>query len=1020
VNSLFMELFEKSSEGQIATLAAIIAVLATLFVCKNQKAVTSWFNRSLSSEKEEGLEEKISKVAKKEDEEEEEDKSTATATSTSTAASNRTSAKGRVNVLRELLDANPTAADGFLSYKYGFCAPRPYQRLPKDTSWFLWEEWTKKLPELYQTGEYRSFFEKQAVVSAEGLPDEDLLRANRILALCAHAVVNFSPKPLGGSNKKSESSIPRAIVQPWKQVTKRLGRPLPTLTFHDYFMFNVTPKDETNRPALFDPHRETDAASVYRDMRVDVPVFGDGSENVFVLQNHIIEYMSIPLVELCCQAFDCMLDEDEDGLARVLYDMGNVVKNSASAFLGISPNASSQTFCDTVGFSKSQGLLITPVLEGEISGSGMNVCLMNLLDVFLGRYEYSGELGALAIADRPLIPSLQREFLSRLGAMSVRQFVCRSESRALHWTFDRLVQLYASEAGFLGKHRIKISGFLEIGFKTARSESVGGLAKAGSGWQTRLWRSVNHHHLQTMNERMQLQWKPNSGGFTEAFVQAIKEQPPGCESYEIAFNVAGSGIKFCPGDRLEVLPVNRPTLVARMMEALQIPSADTLDSPLLVPVEGVEWKAAVERQYESITGQSSFPLPALLKIMTLRPVTRAMFDDVCGLAGVRGNLELEHEYEQGHIHDIPDLLRLIAKAFSSIHCGVDLDVTSLLEKLCSVLPPILPRLYSIANYVVPGEYPSTIQIVVSRLWYYANSVTDEQETRTDPFHHMGTPNESIRLGVCTSFLLNDSLYEFVPVRIVEEDSFHLPNVEDRGSIVMIALGSGAAPMLAFLEELLHRRRVDQCPEVFFCWGLAKSKNLFGLSLLSRAIKQIGLKLCISFSREDSYVEVVDDDIKVVPGIKERVTTTMMKGHWPQTLTRLSKGNGYFYLCGHPMLERTFRHVVESALCTSGLMSVEESTSCYEQLVAESRVRTDLFFSGSVHDPSLRSISYSEVARHHNVNDAWWIYKVRVVVGFSDTHPCLHLAHQPIFAGLSRVISTMSPSTSICSKCLWLQ
>ena len=73
-------------------------------------------------------------------------------------------------------------------------------------------------------------------------------------------------------------------------------------------------------------------------------------------------------------------------------------------------------------------------------------------------------------------------------------------------------------------------------------------------------------------------------------------------------------------------------------------------------------------------------------------------------------------------------------------------------------------------------------------------------------------------------------------------------------------------MFTFIEELMHRGR-DQCPEVFFCWGLATSKNLFAIKFLERAIQDIGLKVCISFSREDSSVVVDNGKIRVVEGRK---------------------------------------------------------------------------------------------------------------------------------------------------------
>ena len=104
----------------------------------------------------------------------------------------------RINFLRQLLDSSPSAPDGFLSYEYGLCPPRPLQRLPSsDTTTnalHVWEQWADHLPNLYQTGKYLDYFLSQPILTVEHLADEHLLRANQILGLCAHATVHFSPE----------------------------------------------------------------------------------------------------------------------------------------------------------------------------------------------------------------------------------------------------------------------------------------------------------------------------------------------------------------------------------------------------------------------------------------------------------------------------------------------------------------------------------------------------------------------------------------------------------------------------------------------------------------------------------------------------------------------------------------------------------------------------------------------------------------------------------------------------------
>lgn len=186
------------------------------------------------------------------------------------------------------------------------------------------------------------------------------------------------------------------------------------------------------------------------------------------------------------------------------------------------------------------------------------------------------------------------------------------------------------------------------------------------------------------------------------------------------------------------------------------------------------------------------------------------------------------------------------------------------------------------------------------------------------------------------------------------------------------------------------RDISDCPEeIYFCWGLRSTENLTNEHIISKAVKNIGLKLTISFSGEFKTITLDDDgNLKVVPGRKERITTTLLRDDWPDILSRLAKHNGHFYLCGHPSLEVSFRAAIESALSSAGKLSAEESSVQFERLTANGRLHSDCFFSGSIYDPNLPSIKISDVAKHSRFDDVWWIYKGAVynVTEYLNLHP----------------------------------
>ena len=420
-------------------------------------------------------------------------------------------------------------------------------------------------------------------------------------------------------------------------------------------------------------------------------------------------------------------------------------------------------------------------------------------------------------------------------------------------------------------------------------------------------------------------------------------------------------------------------------------------------------------------------------------------DDMCKAVGMEDHPKLEEDYRNGKINDVPDLIELLhVHAASQGGGSTAMALFQLPSNLCSILPPLKARLYSIANSPPPGPAPPIVTIVISRLFFdaadlassdlrdsplstaspgspllslpeqvvvpdtteeFAEDLTERllAETGDNPKVHLSRTASSARsfcesggkvthLGVCTSFLLNHSLFGYIPVRVVEEESFHLPPVDDPSPIVFVSIGSGAAPMFAFLEELLDRGTFDCPKQIYFFWGVRKVKDLYGLKLLKRVMREIGrINICISFSGEEKKLKVDGSTLKIVPGKKERITTTMKRTKWAQMLARIVSQKGYVYLCGHPMLETSVRGVLEYALSSVGGFSPEQSSARYEKMVVDGRLKSDCFYSGSVFDPTLPSIPYSEVARHTRMDDLWWIYKDQIfnVTRYLKLHPVSH-------------------------------
>src|SRR5258708_5908631 len=114
---------------------------------------------------------------------------------------------------------------GFVSASHGFIPVRPpATALPPSHG--AWDEVVQSLPDLYRTVRVRQAIKAMPLLdgSVEALPDEHLLRAVSILSMLAHAWVRIE--------MVDEGEMPPALLEPWKQVTARMGRSEPFMQYN--------------------------------------------------------------------------------------------------------------------------------------------------------------------------------------------------------------------------------------------------------------------------------------------------------------------------------------------------------------------------------------------------------------------------------------------------------------------------------------------------------------------------------------------------------------------------------------------------------------------------------------------------------------------------------------------------------------------------------------------------------------------------------------------------------------------
>lgn len=221
------------------------------------------------------------------------------------------------------------------------------------------------------------------------------------------------------------------------------------------------------------------------------------------------------------------------------------------------------------------------------------------------------------------------------------------------------------------------------------------------------------------------------------------------ETRHIEFSLAGSGLRYEPGDALGIAASNDPAVVAALLEALAL-APDT-------PVE--------------VKGES-FPIgDALTHRFEITAATPRFLDYWAQLSDAAALRQLQQEDRSGEravflrTHHIVDIVRRFPVPGMAP------------QDLLTALRPLQPRLYSLASSL--SAAPDEAHLTVAPVRYALHG--------------------EARSGVASGMLADRAEPDAtLPVYIQSNAHFRLPG--DDAPIIMIGAGTGVAPYRAFLQE----------------------------------------------------------------------------------------------------------------------------------------------------------------------------------------------------------------------------
>lgn len=839
---------------------------------------------------------------------------------------------------------------GFLSRSHGFM-PKQYPRERMPESFAAWDEVATRLPELYRTLKLRSTLDRLPLLVAneEHLPDGYLLRAAALLSMLAHAYYYVEPKPPEG--------LPVALTTPWAQVRERLGRGHAVLTYMDLIVYNWRLLDrQAHDPMTID------------NMRLLIPTVDNKEERIFYLTQTEILSRAGPIVSGVADAQTAVVQDDPAGVRAALESIIECIERLVrESLLNINPNPNSAHYVDPVIWAKTVAPFAVPFEQGVQGPSGTSSPIFNLMDVFLGRKKHDTFLGKEIKELRSGYPRFWREFLEAAGEVSVPDYIETVDDSQLRGLLKEAREVYSGDNGFLGRHRMKVYGYLELAFKVGRNVTIGGFSGL---FQDRTWDQVDSELEYSRLERLE--------SFPRGchFGRIVRAEPTFAGAADgtqrVVLDVADAGVRYEPGDRIGILPENSTDLVTKTLSALSATGDEVISLTR-------EWADHVHLRW-GFAEANALSLSELLRFAKLRPVTPRIAealhalsqDDELAEANIKG------EVDRWEVWDLLVMLR--SKGFDPKRLWkAPIDDSA---HICRVLPPETFRMYSISSAMEAGESTAkSLELTVGRVRYTDAATEYSQEAQ--------------RKGTASHFLTSSAgRSDPVSFILVHPPRFGLPK-DPEVPVVMLCGGTGFSPFRGFILERL-RSHPESTAWLFFA---TRSREYFYYHPeIAEAAASGRLRVHTAFSREAVRTELVLNDSGTArfdfvdaqprnleemlkqPGVAAELRTLL--------LSKDEGGQGaHFYICGRSRFAKAVVDAFVDVLAQDREGSPEArramALDVTAKMAAENRLQQEIFTDARSWQREKERIPVSEIIKHNDDETGFWIVVDDAVYDISE-------------------------------------
>lgn len=679
-----------------------------------------------------------------------------------------------------------------------------------------------------------------------------------------------------------------------------------------------------------------------------------------------------------------------------------VLDGMPNAFHSISTNPNSgDNFVSAMEWVR-WGKFSAPLSKRCPAASGLQFPPYLVMDAFLGRKKYDSFLGNEGLHLRAWLPSNLRAFIASIEYhYRIPEFVKESRDPRLMGVLDGIIESYTGERGFMGTHRYKVFGILEVAFKTGRTETNGN--SGGADTSGRPWEEVHQQFSDAMKERLEpfrgdIAVEPHQmrGTFEECryaarvLSRSSVDTDPERSISQVTLDIRDTGITFQPGDRLAIMPLNSWEECAKVAAALGLD--EMLEASVSLDAEWTRFSEHLDSvSNPGIVGtkpQSVLTVQDVLRRGHLAPLTQDLALKIHALLRASSNtvLQVLATDEWPVRGTLGDLLQAAVLDTPSHIWDQAFGLSDGLSWLTKIVTVEIPRTYSISS--CPDELlPSTVDLTISRAEYnLCATFAGSSNTR--------------RCGVSSGFLnppMNSAEYfssldDQILVGISRPIAFQLP-VDGAAPCAFFAGGSGIAPFRSFWQS-----RAGQTVGRNILYLGVQNREKFCYEDELRQYVSAGLmEVHLAFSRDSRGLEYDSTLRDLVERRMEPRYIDSLISEQGATVCDLAMSKkqgglgGYLYICGSVSVFDSVMKGLRKAIYNHRTATIESTDIIINTAFAERRIMLDVFMTPKPLPCNQPTISLAQVAMHtgHRPDSRIWITvhgSVYDVTDFCPMHP----------------------------------